>query len=415
MKYTEKERTNIRFEAGRCLYCYDAPCIKGCPANIDIPEFIKAIRELHDTRAARIVYDDNPLGAICAEICPSDELCRGKCTLAKQGKPINIPLLQHYAVQNILPDEDPIHYTGKKVAIIGAGPGGMAAAAFLSRHGILARIYEQSKKLGGVLNSTLPTERIPDGSIEMDFKRILSMNIEIHYNKTLGKNVHLKDLVKGNDAVIIATGLRSKKIDIKGSGHSNVFFADDFLKLARPAKPKKLGGHVIVIGGGDVAMDCATQALKTARRVSLYYRRGRNEMPASHEEIQRAEEHGVSLNYLCSPVQINRNNSGDLFLEFIENTLVEDKRGRPKPVAIKNTGFKVKCDGIVFAVGQTADEQLFRDLGFALDGNLPEIGDDYQSSVDNVYLVGDIVNGGGTVVEAVKLAKEVANLILEEL
>lgn len=138
-------------------------------------------------------------------------------------------------------------------------------------------------------------------------------------------------------------------------------------------------------------------------------------MPASHEEIQRAEEHGVSLNYLCSPVQINRNNSGDLFLEFIENTLVEDKRGRPKPVAIKNTGFKVKCDGIVFAVGQTADEQLFRDLGFSLDGNLPEIGDDYQSSVDNVYLVGDIVNGGGTVVEAVKLAKEVANLILEEL
>ena len=178
--------------------------------------------------------------------------------------------------------------------------------------------------------------------------------------------------------------------------------------------PKKLGNHIVVIGGGDVAMDCAVQGFKSANKVSVYYRRSRSEMPASTEERENADNTGVSMNYLSSPNRITRNNSGELFIEFVQNRLEEVKGRRPRPVPIKDSNFKVMCDVIVFAVGLESDKKFFKRLGIEMGNVLPEIGEDYQSSIDNVYLIGDITNGGGTVVEAVNMAKEVVKIILEE-
>ena len=415
MRFTEKEIINIKNESLRCLYCYDAPCIKGCPTNINIPEFIKAIREDDLKRAARIIYEDNPLGAICAEICPGDELCMGSCTMLKMRKPINIPLLQHYATQYDYQFEK-TPYKGKKVAVIGAGPGGLAATEFLVRKGIRVTIFEKNKVPGGVLNSTLPAERLSEAAKEKDFNRILNHEyVEIKYKSGVENSETWNKILKEFDAVIVATGLHSRFIKIVGIGHKNVYLADEFLKLMEKKNPPKIGKHVVIVSGGDVAMDCAVQAFKGSRRVSVYYRRSRKEMPASKEELERAEEAGVSFNYLASPVKITRNNDGDLFIEFIETKLEKVENGRAKPVPIKNSNFKVKCDGIVFAIGQEADVKLLKKLGLEVNNKLPEIGEDYQSSIDKVYIVGDLVNGGGTVVEAVNIAKQVVELLMEEI
>ncbi|MCD6578952.1 FAD-dependent oxidoreductase [bacterium] len=414
MRNTEKEKINIKNEAERCLYCYDAPCIKGCPAHINIPEFIKAIREDNVSRASRLIYEENPLGAVCSEICPVEELCMGNCTMNKMGKAINIPLLQQYATHADYKSESPI-FTGKKVAIIGGGPAGLAAAEFFAREGIKVTIYEKEKIPGGVLNKTLPFERLSQGAKDRDFTKILENKfIEIKYNYELPKKPDWKEILKIHDAVVIATGLRSKPIKMIGIGHKNVFFADEFLMMMQKKTPKKLGNHIVVIGGGDVAMDCAVQGFKSANKVSVYYRRSRSEMPASTEERENADNTGVSMNYLSSPNRITRNNSGELFIEFVQNRLEEVKGRRPRPVPIKDSNFKVMCDVIVFAVGLESDKKFFKRLGIEMGNVLPEIGEDYQSSIDNVYLIGDITNGGGTVVEAVNMAKEVVKIILEE-
>ncbi len=415
MRYTEKERINIKNEADRCLYCYDAPCIKECPTHINIPEFIKAIREDDPARASRLIYEENPLGAICSEICPVEELCVGACTMNKMGKPINIPLLQQYATTFDYDTEEVI-FKGKKVAIIGAGPAGLAAAEFLARSGVKVTIYEKEKIYGGVLNKTLPFERLSDNAKEKDFTTILKNKfVEIKYNSELPKKPNWKEILNFYDAIIVATGLRSKIIKMMGIGHKNVFFADEFLKMMQKKNPIKLGNHIVIIGGGDVAMDCAIQGFKTANKVSIYYRRSRQQMPASKEELENADNAGISMNYLSSPLRITRNNAGELFIEFIQNRLEEVPGKRPKPVPIKGSNFKVSCDAIVFAVGLEVETRFFKKLGVEMGKTLPEIGEDYQSSIDNVYLIGDIINGGGTVVEAVNMAKEVVNIIMEDI
>lgn len=415
MRYTEKEKINIENEAERCLYCYDAPCIKGCPTHINIPEFIRAIKENNLPRASRLIYKENPLGAVCSEICPVEELCMGNCTMGKMGKAINIPLLQQYATSFDYSEDSPI-FIGKKVAIIGSGPAGLAAAEFFARKGIKVTIFEKEKFPGGVLNKTLPFERLSEQAKDRDFNKILKNRfIEIFYNSELPKNKNWKEKLKNFDAIVIATGLQSKMIKMSGIGHKNVFFADEFLTMMQKKNVKTLGNHIVVIGGGDVAMDCAVQGFKAANKVSVYYRRSRKEMPASTEERENADNSGVSMNYLSSPLRITRNNDGELFIEFIQNKLEEVKGKRPKPVAIKDSNFKVRCDAIVFAVGLEADKRLFKHLGIEMGRILPEVGEDFQSSIDNVYLIGDIINGGGTVVDAVNMAKEVVDIIIEEL
>ena len=417
MKYTEKELKNIQFEANRCLYCYDAECIKGCPADINIPEFIKGIRENDLKRASRLIYSENPFGAVCGEICPTDQLCRKNCVLNKMNRPINIPLLQRFAVEHGFEAGEP-NYIGKKIAVIGGGPGGLAVAEFLARKGMNITLFEQRRKLGGVLRDTLPAERLSDIAIEMDIEKIRENKlITIKKRKKLGKDINLKKLMKEYDYAIIATGCSSREIEVPGIGHKNVYFADKFLKEMRKKKKFRggVGQHVVVIGGGDVAMDSAFQARKVANKVSIFYRRSRDEMPCSPEERRRAEDMGVTFNYLTGPKKISRNNKGELFITFSENRLEKVKRGRPKPVEVEDTEYKVKCDKIVFAVGQQADNEMFKKNGIGIENGLPEIGDDYQTRIDNVFLVGDVVNGGGTVVEAVRIAKEVTEVIMDEI
>lgn len=415
MRYTEKEKINIKVEASRCLYCYDAPCIKGCPTHINIPEFIKAIREDDLSRASHLIYDENPLGSICSEICPVDELCVGNCTMNKMRKPINIPLLQQYATNFYYAKDEPV-FIGKKVAIIGSGPAGLAAAEFLARRGVKVTIFEKEKKAGGVLSKTLPFDRLSKEAKEKDFSQILKNKfVSIHYNVEISQSKQWKETLANFDAIIIATGLHSKLIKISGIGHNNVLSADEFLTMVQKKNVKKIWNHLIVIGGGDVAMDCAVQGFKMANKVSIYYRRSRKEMPASKEERENADAAGVSMNYLSSPVRITRNNEGELFIEFIQNKLENIPGKRPKPVPIKDSNFKVRGDAIVFAVGLEVDRRLFTRLKIEMGKVLPEIGEDYQSSIDNVYLIGDIVNGGGTVVEAVNMAKEVVDIIMEEI
>ncbi len=418
LSLAEKEFVNVSLEANRCLYCYDAPCIKGCPAGIDIPEFIKAVREKNNTRAARIIYRDNPLGAICGEICPAETLCMGKCVQSKIGKPVNIPMIQRYACAYAkdLAKLKSGNNTKKKVAVIGAGPAGLAAAEFLAQKGVKVKIFEKEKHIGGVLNSTLPLWRLSNEAKELDFSRILSHGITISYNSVFGKDLELKKLLREYYAVIIAGGLMSKQGGIEGSRHQNVFTADDFLKHTRKKAMKPLGNHVVIIGGGDVAMDCAVAALDVAKKVSIYYRRSIHEMPASPSEMDFAHKKGISFNYLSSPLKVNRNNDGELFIDFIENTVVPGKTGKLVAQPMSGTQFKVKCNAVVFAIGYEQNLAIFKKTNIAMDKNrsIVQIGDDYQTSLDNVFLAGDMVTGGGSVVECVKIAKEIAQIISEE-
>ena len=390
-------------EAARCLLCHDAPCSKGCPAGTDPAKFIRSIRFRNPKGAAETIRENNVLGGVCARVCPYDNLCEEACGRCGIDRPIEIGKLQRYAIEQekifrmkIL--KAPAKKKAGKVACVGAGPASLACAAELAKAGYKVTIFEKEEKAGGVLTYAIAPGRLPQAVVDHDIAQVKGLGVKFEFGKTVGKDVDLSKM--DYDAIFIGAGLSGSSLpDISGTNLKGVYTAADFLKAARLKKEAfKFGKRVVVVGGGDVAVDCAVTAkLLGAEEVRIVYRRTLEEAPGNMNEFQYALSLGIGMTTNMAPAALE----GKSKLEFAFFN------GRDK-----KSGLKIACDAAVFAIGQKPD-----DMTEIMPVKLTEKGRvkasaSGKTNLAKVFAGGDVVNGGDTVVEAVKEGKEAAASII---
>jgi len=395
-------------EAARCLLCHDAPCSQGCPAGTDPGKFIRSLRFKNVKGAVETIREANILGGACARVCPYDRLCEEACSRCGIDKPIQIGRLQRFATDfeksvgmKVL--EAP-EATKEKVAVIGSGPAGLATAAKLALEGYPVTIFEEKPAPGGVLTYGIVPARLPQDVVDQEIQYVKDLGVQFELNCKIGKDVTLDELKsKGYAAFMLAIGMQdSRVLDIPGCDLNGVTTAVDYLGVAKPTEGNlNVGCNVIVIGGGDVAMDCATTAKSLgANKVTIVYRRTYEEMPANKEEVKYVSELGVNFFYGFKP----------------EEVIGEDGRvSRFKAVGFKDDSIlELKADKVVFAIGQVAeDPKPIADVAVSLDGkNLVLANEETcETNAKGVFSAGDVVNGGKTVVEAVAAGKIAAQSI----
>jgi len=425
-------------EASRCLQCKNAPCISGCPAEIDIPAFIKAIKERRFRDAITIIKMTNSLPAVCGRVCPQEDQCEEKCVLAKAGNPINIGSLERFAADwdQQSGQEGEIPSGGskampEKVAVIGAGPAGLTCASDLARMGYKVTIFEGLHKPGGVLTYGIPEFRLPKDIVAEEVEEIKKLGVEIRLNYIIGRIKTIEDLRgDGYKAFFISTGAGLPYfMGIEGESLNGVYSANEFLTRVNLMKaykfpeydtPINVGGKVAVIGAGNVAMDAARSALRLgAEKVYIVYRRTENEMPARIDEIHHAEQEGIEFNLLTTPVKIEGDEKGSVKkLICIKNELGEpDDSGRRRPVAIAGSEFGMEMDTVIVAIGNGPNPLLLNTIeGLKLGrwGNI-EADENGRTSVEDIFAGGDIVTGSATVIAAMGAGKKAARVIDEYL
>lgn len=386
-------------EASRCLLCYDAPCSKGCPAGTDPAKFIRSIRFRNVKGAAETIRENNVLGGTCARVCPYDHLCEEACSRCGIDKPIEIGKLQRYAVEQeeqykLQVYQTPTEKKAETIACVGAGPASLACAAELAKSGYHVVIFEREAKAGGVLTYGIVPSRLPQHVVDFDLAQIESLGIQFVCNK----EVQAKD-VESYDAVFIGTGLWGTKLPpIKGTQLKGVYAAAQYLKEARTKKEDfEKGKKVVVVGGGDVAVDCAVTAkLLGAEEVRIVYRRTLEEAPGNMAEFQYALSLGISITTNMAPEEV-------VGIDHIEKMCFI---GRDK----KST-FTIDADTVVFAIGQEPESVSdIAEVDVTDKGNIVIFANG-QTSNPKFFAGGDIVNGGKTVVEAVASGKEAAKAI----
>ncbi|MBC7229984.1 MAG: NADPH-dependent glutamate synthase [Actinobacteria bacterium] len=418
-------------EASRCLQCKKKPCVAGCPVEIDIPAFIKLIEEGDPMAAAAKLKEKNSLPAICGRVCPQETQCEAVCTLGRKGEPVAIGRLERFAAdyeaargEIVMPPKE--RPTGKRVAVIGSGPGGLTCAGDLARMGHEVTIFEALNAPGGVLTYGIPEFRLPKAIVMREVEYVRRLGVEIRLDQVIGCSYTLQELfADGYDAAFIAIGAGLPMfMDIPGENLNGVYSANEYLTRSNLMKaylfpdydtPIKRGKRVAVIGGGNVALDSARTALRLgAEEVTIVYRRSRQEMPARAEEIAHAAEEGVAFKFLTLPVRI----LGDEWVRGMECLRMElgepDESGRRRPVPIKGSEFELEVDLVVMAIGTRANPLLTSTLpevklnkwGY-IEAD-PETG---QTSVPNIFAGGDIVTGSATVIEAMGAGKRAARAI----
>ena len=306
--------TAAQVDANRCLFCYDAPCMKRCPTHIDVPKFIKQIATNNIKGSAHTIFSSNILGAGCSRVCPVEKLCEGSCVYnLLEEEPIPIARLQRYSTEMALEKKWPLFQrkpdTGKKVAVIGAGPAGLSCAHTLSREGIEVSIYEKEKKGGGLMTYGIAAYKVTPRFCEEEVNYILSVGgIQINYEQELGRNLSLADLQRNYDAVFLAFGVGlARQLNIPGEELNGVVDAIHFIYQIRNEgySPVPVGDNVVVIGLGMTAIDAATQAKRLgAKQVTIVYRRTQNEMPCTEVELDLAKKDGCEIIWLAAPKQI---------------------------------------------------------------------------------------------------------------
>ena len=411
-------------EASRCLNCHDAPCGKGCPACIDVKEFIRKIKYRDFLGAARLIKSENPLGITCALVCPTEEQCMGRCLAMGIDDPIDIGGLQRFAaeygrfrgIEVKLPPG-----TGKNIAVIGAGPAGLTAAAALVRLGHKVVIYEKEQLPGGILTYGIPEFRLPTDKVRVEIEDIEKMGVSIRTEQTLGKDFTVSGLLEnGCDAVFLGIGsYEPMETGLYGEELRGVFQAKDLLrygvllKTGEVERDLAIGKNVLVFGGGNTALDAASTALRLGgEHVTVVYRRGFNEMPAWDRDVRVARQEKVDFLNLTTPVRFIGSNGILSGVECVNMKLGEpDASGRRRPVPITGSEHVMEADSAIIAIGQGPDTALNEHLrGVELDqGGLikidPETG---ATSIQGVFAGGDIVNGGATVARAVAEGKTAA-------
>ena len=417
-------------EAARCLQCKNAPCRKGCPVEIDIPSFIACIRDGDFTGAARKLKETNSLPAICGRVCPQEDQCEKVCVLGAKGEPVAIGTLERFAADwemNHDPDLPPAVSPpeGAKVAVVGAGPAGLTAAADLARMGYRVTIFEALHQPGGVLTYGIPEFRLPKAIVNREVENVRRMGVDLQLDRVVGSTVTVDELFRdGFQAVFVGTGAGLPRfMNIPGENLNGVYSANEYLTRVNLMKaylfpaydtPVIRGRKVCVIGGGNVAMDSARTALRLgAEEVVIVYRRTRKEAPARAEEIHHAEEEGVVFKFLTLPLRYLGDESG--WIKGMECQAMElgepDESGRRRPVPIEGSEFMIDCDLVVVAIGNDPNPLLPRatpGLATGRKGTVtvdPETG---RTSLPGIFAGGDIATGAATVIEAMGAGKKAA-------
>lgn len=425
----------VKLEASRCLHCKNPKCVQGCPVNIQIPEFIKALKEDNLEEAGKIIRQTSMLPSVCGRVCPQERQCEGNCVLGIKGQPVAIGALERYVGDNTKAEQTEIKPSGKKVAVVGSGCAGITAAADLRKAGHEVVVFEALHKLGGVLRYGIPPFRLPRTILDREITNLKSMGVVFRTDVVVGKSITLKQLKEdGFDAIFICSGAGlPKMMHIKGENLNGVFSANEFLTRVNlmgagrdpeSITPLRVGKKVAVIGGGNVAMDAARTAVRVGfEEVSILYRRTEKELPARLEEIRHAKEEGVQFKFLHAPVEILENEGYVAGMKFELCELGEpDATGRRKPVG---TGkFVVEdVDTVIVALGtgpnpiiQRSAEAEGLDIITDAKGYISVDADTRSTNIPCVFAGGDVAPvGASNAINAMGAGKKAAKAINEML
>jgi glutamate synthase (NADPH/NADH) small chain len=412
-------------EANRCLFCYDAPCMKSCPTGINVPKFIKQITTDNIKGSAHTIFISNIFGGGCSRVCPVEKLCEGACVYnLMHEEPIAIAKLQRYATEDAIENKwklfDRKPSTGKKVAVVGAGPAGLSCAHGLSREGVDVTVYEKENKGGGLMTYGIAAYKVTPKFCNDEVNFITSLGgIEIKYNHELGKNISLEQLQQQYDAVYLGIGVGlANRLSIPGEDLSGVEDAIDFIYNLRdkgyPNVP--VGEKVVVIGMGMTAIDAATQAKRLgAKEVTMVYRRTEAEKACTQAELDIARLDGCKIIWLAAPKELIGNDGKLTALVCDVMTLgAPDHTGKPAPIPTGET-ITIEADMVIKATGQKPFEELVSYYGIENRKGKILPAENHATNILKVFAGGDCVNGGKEVVDAVQAGKEAAAAIMKYL
>ncbi len=411
----------VKNAANWCLNCKLKPCsTKGCPMRTNIPEFISEIKKENFEQAFYILQENNIFSYVCGIVCPQEEQCEGSCVRGIKQTSTKIGALERFVNEwarenNIKPKIVKKESNGKKVAIVGSGPAGLECAVELLKEGFDVTIFEKDSIAGGILTYGIPDFRLPKEIVKETVNQVLNLGVNVIYNKELGKNLELKDLEEKYDAIFLSIGANiSSKMEIEGEELKGVYGGNELLEYN--LHPIYKGKKVAVIGGGNVAMDCARTIKRLgANEVKVVYRRAREQMPAENKEIEDAIKEGVKFLFQHNIVKVLGNGKVEK-MELIKTQLVEKEgESRLVPVNIENSNYIEDIDYIIMALG-SKPENFVSNLGLELNkwGNV-EINENYQTSNPKIYSGGDLAGVKGTVAWAAKSGREAAKSILENM
>ena len=408
--------------AGYCLNCPVKPCSKkGCPLGNNIPAFIKEVKEENYKKAYEILSETTVLSAVCGRICPHTKQCEGSCVRGIKGNPVNIGELERivgdFAIkENYKISSEKNEKNNMKIAIIGSGPAGLTAAGFLLKNGYDVTIYEKHDYLGGLLVHGIPEFRLPKKIVKETIDKILDLGLKVEYNKELGKNLEIDELCKKYDAIFIAIGANiSTQMGVEGENLEGVFGGNELLE--KGIHPNYKGKKVAVIGGGNVAMDCARTIQKLgAESVKVIYRRAEEQMPAEKKEIESAKQEGIEFLFQNNIVKIIGNKHVEK-VELIKTELVEKEgESRKVPVNIKDSNYLLDIDYIVMALGSKTEKEIVDELNLKLNQwGYIEINESKQTSNSKIFAGGDVAGEKSTVAYAARSGRDAVYAIIKYL
>ncbi len=430
--YSEEEAVA---EAERCLHCAKPLCVQGCPVSINIPEFIQEVKNRDFKKAYDIINEDSSLPAVCGRVCPQETQCEGKCILGKKGDPVSIGKLERFvadwAAANGVEPAKTTEQRPERVAVIGSGPAGLTCAGDLAKMGYQVKIFEALHQAGGVLVYGIPEFRLPkDKVVAHEVENVKKLGVEIETDAVVGKSVTIDALMdeEGFDAVFIGSGAGLPKfMGIPGEQANSVFSANEYLTRNNLMKaylnydtPIHAGKKVVVVGGGNVAMDAARTALRLGAETHIVYRRSEKELPARVEEVHHAKEEGIQFHLLNNPVEILVDDSGWVRgIRCIRMELGEpDESGRRSPVEIPGSEYEIEADTVIMSLGTSPNPLISSTTkGLETDRRKCIVAEESNGATSRpgVFAGGDAVTGAATVILAMGAGKAAAAGIHEYL
>ncbi|MGB6067691.1 MAG: NADPH-dependent glutamate synthase [Desulfomonilaceae bacterium] len=422
-------------EARRCLQCKKPKCITKCPVEIQIPKFIKCISEKDFQAGIKTIKQKNLLPAVCGRVCPQEEQCEGACVLGKRGGQIAIGRLERFLADWEVRQGEPeipemMNPTGKRVAVVGGGPAGLTVAGDLVRMGHKITVFEALHKPGGVLVYGIPEFRLPKAIVSREVEYLKRLGVDVLTDFVVGKTRSMESIVEEYDAVFIGAGAGLPWfMNIPGENLNGVYSANEYLTRMNLMKgflfptfntPIKKHKKVAVVGGGNVAMDCARTALRLGAKTTIIYRRSRDELPARLEEVENAEEEGVVFNLLTLPIRYNGDENGWVKeVQCLKMQLGEpDASGRRTPVPIEGSEFSIDVDSVVCAIGNSPNPLIpatTQGLEVGKRGNIVADEETGKTSLEKVWAGGDVVTGAATVILAMGAGRKAARAMQEYL